>query len=65
METELSARCWSSIDEDPFLLVFFRRQWSWMSGAVILMECARTKVGRLGDMAYKMGFSDPRTLLVG
>lgn len=30
-----------------------------MSGAVILVECSRTKVGRLGDVAYKMGFSNP------
>ena len=36
-----------------------------MCSAVILVECSGTKVGRLGDMAYKMGFPNPRTLLVG
>lgn len=59
MKAELSACRWSSIDEDPFLLVFFGRQRSWMSSAVILVECSRTKVGGLGHMAYKMGFSNP------
>ena len=59
MKTELSTGRWGSIDKDPFLLAFIRRQRSRMSSAVILMESSRTKVGGLGDMTYKMGFSNP------
>ena len=59
MKTELSTGRWCPIDEDPFLFVFVRRQGSRMSSAVILMECSRTKVGGLGDMTYKVGFSNP------
>lgn len=59
MKTELSTGRWCPIDEDPFLLLLVRRQRSRMSSAVILMECSWTKVGGLGDMTYKMGFSNP------
>ena len=59
MKTELSTCSWGSVDEDPFLPVFFRPQRSWMSSAVILMECSWAKVSGLGDMAYEMGFSNP------
>ena len=59
METELSTGGWGSIDKDPFLVVFLRRQRFWMSGAIILVQGSRTKVRRLRDMAYEMGLSNP------
>ena len=30
-----------------------------MSGAIILVQCSGMEVGRLRDMAYEMGFSNP------
>ena len=59
METQLSTGRGGSIDKDPFLVVCLRRERFWMSGAIILVQGSRTKVCRLRDVAYEMGFSNP------
>ena len=59
MKAELRAGRWSSVDKNPFLVIFFRRQRPWKNSAVILVECSRTKVGGFSDMSYEMGFSNP------
>lgn len=59
MKAELSTSCWGSIDENPFLALLFRGQWPGVSGAVVFVDGAWTKIGGFGHLSDEVSLANP------